>query len=124
MAGNRRRIAATSAVMSVVFMTTAACACRAKTGENGRARTDMTRSIGSGMCLIFPRLPLAARSRSAIWVKVREDIHTRLRARLIFIWRTRRNGGTPRCRGAAARAGLHAVGCSQAPWAAQAAGPG
>jgi hypothetical protein len=56
--------------MSVVFMTTAAWACRANTGGRGRASTDIARSIGSGMCRVRLGLPLAM-SRSATWVKVR-----------------------------------------------------
>src|SRR4029453_3339508 len=48
MVGNRSRMADTSTVMSVVFMTTAAWAWRANAGETGRASTDIARRTGRG----------------------------------------------------------------------------
>jgi hypothetical protein len=71
MVGSRSRMADVSTVMSVVFMTTAAWAWRAKVGATGRASSDIARSIGSGTCRRRPGLPPAAMSRSASWVKLR-----------------------------------------------------
>ena len=64
-------MAETSTVMSMVFMTTAACACRASAGETGRASSDIARSMGRGMCVMRPGAPVAAMSRSAIATKLR-----------------------------------------------------
>ncbi len=57
--------------MSVVFMTTAACAWRANAGATGLASTDIARRAASGMWLVLAEVPAAAVSRAAIWLKVR-----------------------------------------------------
>jgi len=50
---------------SRAFMTTAARACLANTGEKGRARTDIKRRAGRGMCLIRFGLPRRRSSTSS-----------------------------------------------------------
>jgi hypothetical protein len=68
---SRQRARAASTVITVEFMTTASLACRANIGEKGRVNTAITRSSGSGTCLMRPGLPEAAISRSAMVTKPR-----------------------------------------------------
>jgi hypothetical protein len=69
--GDRLRTGSASNVMSVVFITTAALAWRAKPGRIGRAITDMTLSAVSGTCFGRSVRPLRASRWAAISVKPR-----------------------------------------------------
>src|SRR5665811_1548971 len=71
MSGNRLRTGSASNVMSVVFITTAALAWRAKPGLSGRAITDMAFSAVSGTCFGRSVRPLRANRCAAISVKPR-----------------------------------------------------